>query len=95
MEIIAAILPALTFSAGALYGLPIRRDRHNLYRCTSRMKSPGFGRRSDIFAKRSGSPTPTLAEAALQTLARSMERRLAAMENRRLHPFDQDELPGG
>jgi hypothetical protein len=35
------------------------------------------------------------AEAALQTLARAMERRLAALEQQRLHPLDQDDPPGG
>jgi len=35
------------------------------------------------------------AEAALQTLAKAMERRLAALEHRRLHPLDPDEPPGG
>jgi hypothetical protein len=35
------------------------------------------------------------AEVALQTSAKAMERRLAALEHRRLHPLDQDEPPGG
>ena len=35
------------------------------------------------------------AEAGLQTLARAMETRLAALENRRRHPFEQDDPPGG
>ena len=34
------------------------------------------------------------AVATLQTLAKAMERRLAALEHRRLHPLD-DEPPGG
>ena len=39
-------------------------------------------------------PNPR-AEAALQTLARAMERRLETLEHRRLHPLDEDEAPGG
>jgi hypothetical protein len=35
------------------------------------------------------------AEATFHTLARAMERRLAALEHRRLHPLEQDEPPGG
>ena len=35
------------------------------------------------------------AEAALHTLAKAMETRLAALEKRRLHPFSEDDAPGG
>ena len=35
------------------------------------------------------------AEATFHTLAKAMERRLAALEHRRLHPFEQDDRPGG
>jgi hypothetical protein len=35
------------------------------------------------------------AEASLQKLAAAMEKRLAALEHRRLHPLDTDEAPGG
>jgi hypothetical protein len=35
------------------------------------------------------------AEATFHTIAKTMERRLAALERRRLHPFEQDDPPGG
>ena len=35
------------------------------------------------------------AEATFHTLAKAMERRLGALEKRRLHPLDKDDLPGG
>ncbi len=35
------------------------------------------------------------AEATFHTLAKAMERRLAALEHRRLNPFDQEEPSGG
>ena len=35
------------------------------------------------------------AEASLQKLASAMEKRRAALEQRRLHPFEQDDAPGG
>jgi hypothetical protein len=35
------------------------------------------------------------AEAGLQTLAKAMETRLSALQQRRLHPFAQDDPPGG
>jgi hypothetical protein len=34
------------------------------------------------------------AEATFHTLAKAMERRLAALEHRRLHPRDHEEPPG-
>jgi hypothetical protein len=35
------------------------------------------------------------AEATFHTIAKTMERRLASLEKRRLHPFSEDEPPGG
>ena len=35
------------------------------------------------------------AEATFHTLAKAMERRLAALEHRRLHPLEKDDPPGG
>jgi len=35
------------------------------------------------------------AEAAFHTLAKGMERRLAALEHRRLHPLDEEAAAGG
>jgi hypothetical protein len=35
------------------------------------------------------------AEAAFHTLAKAKERRLAALEQRRLHPLKQEDPPGG
>ena len=61
------------------------------------MKSPGFERRF----KRLRKAIPLVgrgnhhAEATFHTLARTMERRLAALEKRRLHPLDQDGPRGG
>jgi len=35
------------------------------------------------------------AQARLQALLAAMEKRLASLEHRRLHPLDADEAPGG
>jgi hypothetical protein len=62
--------------------------------------APGRRRNSAIPLKRLRKAIPLVgnnhhAEATFHTLAKAMERRLAALEHRRLHPFDQEEPPGG